>query len=508
MLSTLSPTSLRVIAVLLGAAPALILAARVIYRLRFHPLAQFQGPWYAAATSLTLAALSLVRLDIVWIEYLVKKYGRRHPIRIQPNLLLFPHPSALKEIYCDPKCNTKSSMYGTGVFGPPHLFSTLDGDKHRELRKSLGGAPWTIGSLKNNWEPRFDDHVLLLCQKLKENADANEPVILCDRVAQFAADIVTMLLFTEPFGFVRNARDERRILETWRQSLNIFAFASRFNFFHYYLARIPGFSTLFFPKKTDVYGMGWLMGESERQVNERQALVQRGLAPKIPDFLQHCLDARLDKKPLSQSQKEAHVTLFVQAGSDTTATALGSTLRFLIVHSEKLGRATQEINQAYRSGLLSTPVKYEETRQHLPYIAACIKEALRLQPPATNLFGRVVPKGGKIIGGHYIPPGVEITSTACVVQRDPEVFHPDPHLFRPERWLDRNKAAEMDTAIFSFGIGPRTCLGRDIAHMELYKVIPELIRRFHFDLVEPGEYLVVSGVGYNINLTVNLTPRL
>jgi hypothetical protein len=47
----------------------------------------------------------------------------------------------LKEIYRDPKCNQKSGLYGTGVLGPPHLFTTLDGEEHKALRKTLGGAP-------------------------------------------------------------------------------------------------------------------------------------------------------------------------------------------------------------------------------------------------------------------------------------------------------------------------------------------------------------------------------
>jgi hypothetical protein len=56
-------------------------------------------------------------------------------------MLLFPKPSALKEIYWDPKCNQKSGLYGSGVLGPPHLFTTLDGDVHKSLRKALSNAP-------------------------------------------------------------------------------------------------------------------------------------------------------------------------------------------------------------------------------------------------------------------------------------------------------------------------------------------------------------------------------
>ncbi|PGH15213.1 hypothetical protein AJ79_02578 [Helicocarpus griseus UAMH5409] len=442
------------------------------------------------------------------MEYLLKKYGRKNPIRIQPNLLLFAHPSALKEIYWDPKCNTKSSIYGSGVFVPPHIFSTKDGEKHRELRKALGGAPWTIGSLKNNWEARFDDHILLLCNKLTENAKAGELILLGERVAQFATDVLTMLAFTEPFGFVKNARDEHRILETWRQSLGAFSFFSRLTLFHRYIGGMPGMGKLLFPPKTDIDGAGWVLGEAERQVNNGLRLMEKHQQPEKPDFLQHCLDARFDDKtPLSQAQREAQMVLLMQAGTDTTGTALGSTMRFLLTHPEKLERARREIESAEQAGLLSDVIKYEETRQHLPYIVASIKETLRLEPPATNLFGRVAPKEGKTIGEHYIPPGAEITTLAWIVQRDPETFGPDRLLFRPERWLDKTKAAEFESAIFNFGIGPRTCLGREVAYMELYKLVPELIRRFDYDLQDAGEFVIRGGISYNKDLTARLTPR-
>jgi cytochrome P450 len=178
---------------------------------------------------------------------------------------------------------------------------------------------------------------------------------------------------------------------------------------------------------------------------------------------------------LSPLQKRAHVTLRIQAGANTTGTGLGSTLRFLVTHPKAMQKARREIEVADHAGKLSSPIKYEEVRFHLQYLVTCIKEALRLNPPATNLFARVAGKSGKMIEGVFVPPGTEITSNAFVVQRDPDLYAPDPDSFRPERWLDTaENANEMDAASFVFGMGPRVCLGKDIAIMELYKLIPEV----------------------------------
>jgi hypothetical protein len=63
------------------------------------------------------------------------------------------------------------------------LFTTLDGDVHRTLRKALGGPYWSIGSLKNEWEPRIDDQVQLFVEKMNEHATAKDKICLSDKVA-------------------------------------------------------------------------------------------------------------------------------------------------------------------------------------------------------------------------------------------------------------------------------------------------------------------------------------
>jgi len=189
-----------------------------------------------------------------------------------------------------------------------------------------------------------------------------------------------------------------------------------------------------------------------------------------------CLDARFaDGTSLNAAQKRAHVTLLIQAGADTTATSLGSILRFLVQNPSALESARSEIDAAEKAGYLSVPIQYEETRQHLPYFVACIKEGLRLNPPATNMFARVAPKGGMVIDGEYVPEGTDITTYAYVVQRDKHLYGEDAEQFNPQRWLKSNEeSAKFEASQFTFGMGPRVCIGKDIAIMEMYKLLPEV----------------------------------
>ncbi|KAI0471644.1 cytochrome P450 [Xylariaceae sp. FL0804] len=498
---------------------------RVINNLYFHPLAGFPGPWYAASTSLTLAVVSYWRVEVQWLMSLTEKYGTERPIRISPTMLLFPKAEHMKKIYWEPSLNTKAQLYGSGALGPPSLFTTMDGEEHRQLRKALGGSQWTIGSLKNKWESRLDELIVLFTEKMNELASAGEEVVLCDKVAQFAADFLTQIAFSDSWGFVRNGRDERAFLRSFRKGLDYFGPAGRWHWFRRHILKSPMLAPYFLPSTSDTTGMGYLAFQADRQITEREREMQRegeGWGMEEPDLLQYCLDARLpDGSPLSPAQKRGHVTLLIQAGADTTGTAMGCTLRLLLTHPAALARARAELaDAAATAGKLRRPVlRYAEAREHLPFFAACVREALRLQPPATSLFARVVPPtagagagGGAtvMIGETPVPPGTEVTSVAYVVQRDPEVFGPDPLAFRPERWLLRGDAAreaEMDAAIFAFGMGPRVCLGKDVAYLELFKLLPEIIRNFDIELLDPGQYVVASGVAYNENLRVKLGQR-
>ncbi|KAI1488290.1 cytochrome P450 [Biscogniauxia mediterranea] len=491
---------------------------RLVYNIYFHPLAKFPGPWYACATSLSLALISLRKTELEWLMGLVEKYGTESPIRITPYLLLFPNPKYLRDIYRDPEFNTKSDSYSSGALGPPSLFTITDPEKHRRLRKALVGSHWTIGALKKTWEPHLDELIELFIEKMTDHSQAGEEVEICQKLAEFAADFLTIIAFGESWGFVRNGRDERAFLQSWREGLPYFGFSGRWRTFRHYILKSPILSPYFLPSVSDKRGMGFLVSHAAQQISIREKKIAESDGEwkmDNPDFLQHCLDARFpDGSPLTYADKHAHITFLFQAGADTTGTALGCTLRYLLTHPSALQRARAEIHAADAARQLSRPViSYDESRRHLPYLGACVREALRLAPPAANQFSRVVPAGGRRIGGaFFVPAGANVVANQYVVGRDPALWAPDPHAFRPERWLDEDddaatREARLEAVGFAFGMGARACAGRDIAGLELAKLLPEVLRNFDLELRDPGRFVCAGGVAYNEGLRVVLARR-
>lgn len=137
--------------------------------------------------------------------------------------------------------------------------------------------------------------------------------------------------------------------------------------------------------------------------------------------------------------------------------------------------------------------------RRLPYLQAVIKEGLRIFPPLVGLASKVSPPGGLTVTTSagtdlYIPENVEVAESRPMVQRRKDVFGEDANVFRPERWIE---AAALGTGEGSaymkmerclelvFGTGRYGCLGKNIAMIELDKVLVALLREFELVVVDP-----------------------
>jgi cytochrome P450 len=148
-----------------------------------------------------------------------------------------------------------------------------------------------------------------------------------------------------------------------------------------------------------------------------------------------------------------------------------------------------EILSASKSGNLSQRVTWAEAQQ-LPYFQACLKEAMRVRPAVGVNITRLIPQGGAEIDGTWLPGGTSVAVNGWVLHRDRKVFGEDADDFRPERWLkDEERSKKMERYMFQFGGGSHLCIGRNLALLEMNKVLPHLLRDYELELAHPAQPL-------------------
>jgi cytochrome P450 len=148
-----------------------------------------------------------------------------------------------------------------------------------------------------------------------------------------------------------------------------------------------------------------------------------------------------------------------------------------------------------RSTTLSYPAPHS-TLKSLPYLSACIQEALRIHPVIGHIIERVVPSSGLTLpldstassaDSITLPPGTIIGMNPWIVHRNADVYGEKPDEFLPGRWLQRAgeqkdayevRTRKMRDADMSFGNGNRTCLGQPLAMVEVYKVAATLFGKY------------------------------
>ncbi|XP_054167169.1 cytochrome P450 302a1, mitochondrial-like [Oppia nitens] len=171
------------------------------------------------------------------------------------------------------------------------------------------------------------------------------------------------------------------------------------------------------------------------------------------------------------------VDLFV-AGIDTTAFTAGFALYHLSRNTTAQNRLRDEINSILKSDCLTA-----DNLSQMSYLKACVKETMRLSP-VTFGNGRVTSQQ-MIINDYCIPKGTQIITQNQVSCRQSEYFS-DPLSFIPERWLKsdtniypNNKVSPF--LVLPFGYGPRMCIGRRFAEMEINVFLAKIIQNYRIE---------------------------
>ncbi|KAK9855652.1 Cytochrome P450 [Penicillium brevicompactum] len=366
------------------------------------------------------------------------------------------------------------------------LFNTQDDQLHRSMKKPIAG----IYSMSNlvSFEPYVDSTIGFFLERLEDaQGKGNGKIDLGTWLQWFAFDVMGEITFSKRLGFLDEAKDVDGIMGSIWKMFQYSCWVGQMP----WLDRIwvkNTFVSRLLPEKNSPVVMFALARAQERIAEKLHGSGSQDISSgyNSKDFMSRFLDARAKDPSIPEWFVTAWTTSNVLAGSDTTAIMLRAIIYFLITNPATLRKLEHELRQAQSQGQLSEIVTWKESR-NLKYLDACVKEAGRLHPAIGLTLERVVPRGGATICGQFFEQGTNIGMNPWVIHRDKEVFGADAAEWNPDRWLDPDteRVARMDNSLLTFGSGSRTCIGKNISYLEIYKLIPTMFARYEIELWDP-----------------------
>lgn len=278
----------------------------------------------------------------------------------------------------------------------------------------------------------------------------------------YSIDSINMVAFSSTPGFMKNAQDIDKTLETVQSMLTMMIFTYPVATAFMWIAWATSFIGHYIIPTVPFVKLG------VQHVNARLADPKKSQV----DILGTYMMARQMQPTVFTDEKLVGMTLsIVIAGSDTTALILIWTLYALMRDEVVTAKLQVEIENAMQQGTLSYPPSLKELSS-LPYLNATMKEGLRYTMMLQVGLERTVPPDMEVCNR----PIPEVTALGChqaIIHMDRGVFGEDATTFNPSRWIDCSEERQrlMDRCGLWFGQGKHLCIGQHIARAEMLKAL-------------------------------------
>ncbi|KAK0673247.1 putative isotrichodermin C-15 hydroxylase [Cercophora samala] len=449
-----------------------IFLLRSIYHAFLHPLSKVPGPKLYSFWDLPYL-YHLLRGS--WPHKLKQLHDTYGPVvRFTTDNVSFTTPEAWKAIYGHRHAGQETyqkdfTAYRPTTSGHPHIVVANDLD-HRRQRRLLSHA-FSEKALRAQ-EDIMKHYIDLFISKLTAKAHSNETIDIVQWFNFTTFDLIGDLAFGQPFGCLESGG-----YHPW---ISMIFNNVKLGVFFELLQRHPVLAhlkTLLLPAKlVNSHKEHWAL----TQQTAKQRL-QTGNTDR-EDFMSYILRHN-DEKGMTEGEIVENSNILIIAGSETTATQLSGTTFYLLKNRDKYERLVKEIRGRFE--------KEDEIDLvgvgGLEYLDAVFEEGFRIYPPTPLALPRRVPPKGENIEGYWIPGNTSVAVPQWASYQSSANFR-DPTKFAPERWLGDPKYADDVRAVLQpFSVGPRNCIGKNLAYAEMRLILARLLWNFDLELMPESE---------------------
>lgn len=401
-----------------------------------------------------------------------KLHDRYGPVvRVAPNELSYCNGKAWSDIYGYQRGRElleKASVEESDIgFGAPNILTANNVD-HARFRRLI--APAFGEKALREQEPLIKSYIDLLIQRLRDRVTRAVDSGVVDMTAWFnytTFDLIGDLTFGEPFDCLNNSTYHPWVamIFAWLKVWVLIYVAGEF-------PTITRLLTTLIPKRFKE------SGSSHIQLTREKANRRLEMQTTRPDFISHIL-RHSNERGMSKAEMQSNAHIFIIGGSETTATLLSGATYYLLRNPPILRKLVAEIREAFES---EDNIDYTRV-QSLQYLSAVLNESLRVYPPVPGNLTRAVSKDGAIICGRWVPARTVVAVNQWAAMHSEKNFK-NPFQFAPERWMGDKEYADDDHDAFQpFSYGPRNCIGRNLAFMEMRLIMARFLWNFDIELM-------------------------
>ncbi|KAE8443128.1 hypothetical protein EG329_002372 [Mollisiaceae sp. DMI_Dod_QoI] len=185
----------------------------------------------------------------------------------------------------------------------------------------------------------------------------------------------------------------------------------------------------------------------------------------------------------------------IKAGTETMGWTLTYIFHELSLRSDLQSRLKDELSSIHPFPATDIDQLLLRNIDVLPLLNAIILETLRLHTAVPGSQPRTSPLGSSVsLCGYEIPSGTTVSAQAYSLHRNAAAF-PSPEEWKPERWLeaDKDNREEMMRWFWAFGSGPRGCIGKEFAMLELKLLVAVVYRNFTTRVLDDEDIEQIDG---------------
>ena len=197
-------------------------------------------------------------------------------------------------------------------------------------------------------------------------------------------------------------------------------------------------------------------------------------------YLLHAKDPITGEPAYSAEELDAEANLLIVAGTGTTSVTLSAFFFYVSCNPRAYAILVKEIRTTFKS---VDDIREGITLSSCEYLRACIHETMRMSPATPSELVREVLPGGYEVDGIPLREGTLVGTSTWALHHN-EAYFSDAYTYHPERWIvneaDGVTAEDVDrarSAFFPFSAGPGTCLGKNLAMLELMTTIGRTLYR-------------------------------